>query len=108
MTFPFDPKLTKTPEIADSSDIDMLPQYVTEHFKVGSKYQGYKLNGMRHGTGKFYYQDGGFYEGEWKNNKMEGQGTLYYQSNNKAYEGNWVNDQFHGKGTLYSDNPKSF
>lgn len=26
---------------------------------MGSKYEGYKVNGMRHGQGKFYYQDGG-------------------------------------------------
>jgi hypothetical protein len=52
------------------------------------------LNGLRHGKGKFYYQDGGSYDGEWKDNKMNGFGTLYYQSNEKAYEGCWVNDQF--------------
>lgn len=79
-----------------------------EHFKVGSRYEGYKLNGMRHGTGKFYYQDGGFYDGDWKHNKMEGQGILYYQSNNKAYEGAWVNDQFHGQGILFNDSPRVF
>ena len=35
---------------------------------------------MRHGQGKFYYQDGGMYDGNWKNNKMDGYGSLYYQS----------------------------
>jgi len=55
---------------------------------------------MRNGWGKFYYQDGGYYEGEWKNNKMTGFGKLYYQSNLIAYEGQWLNDQFHGKGII--------
>ena len=55
---------------------------------------------MREGTGKFYYQDGGYYDGEWSRNKMEGQGILYYQSNHKVYEGQWLNDQFHGHGIL--------
>jgi hypothetical protein len=57
---------------------------------------------MRHGKGKFYYQDGGSYEGDWKFNKMNGKGTLFYQSNKKAYEGDWVDDQFEGVGTLYN------
>jgi hypothetical protein len=33
-------------------------------------YEGNKLKGMRHGQGKFYYKDGGMYEGEWNMNKM--------------------------------------
>lgn len=62
-------------------------KYVVETFKLGSKYEGYKHNGMRHGFGKFYYQDGGMYEGHWNQNKMEGFGRLYYQSGKLAYEG---------------------
>ena len=61
-------------------------KYVVETFKMGSKYEGYKLNGMRHGKGKFYYQDGGMYDGDWYENKMEGYGKLYYQSGQLAYE----------------------
>ena len=38
-------------------------QFVEERFKMGSRYEGYKLNGMRHGRGKFFYQDGGSYDG---------------------------------------------
>ena len=78
------------------------PKFVVETFKLGSKYEGYKLNGMRHGTGKFYYQDGGMYDGEWNENKMEGYGKLYYQSGKLAYEGEWKADQFTGKGILYN------
>ena len=63
---------------------------------------------MREGKGKFFYQDGGFYDGDWRANKMEGFGVLYYQSNRKAYEGQWVNDQFHGQGTLFNDKPIPF
>lgn len=44
---------------------------------------------MRHGQGKFYYQDGGMYDGNWKNNKMDGYGSLYYQSGELAYQGMW-------------------
>lgn len=75
---------------------------VYEEFSKGSRYKGYKLNGLRHGQGIFYYQDGGHYEGEWKFNKMNGYGRLYYQSDRLAYEGQWLDDQFHGKGKLYN------
>lgn len=45
----------------------------------------------------------GLYDGNWKNNKMNGFGILYYGNGNKAYEGNWQDDNFHGKGILYND-----
>ncbi len=63
--------------------------FVVETFKLGSRYEGYKLNGMRHGQGKFYYQDGGLYDGDWFENRMQGQGKLYYQSGKLAFEGSW-------------------
>lgn len=61
---------------------------------------------MRHGQGKFYYKDGGLYDGNWRQNKMDGQGSLYYQSGTIAYEGSWLNDQFHGRGKLSNESPE--
>ncbi len=60
---------------------------------------------MRNGRGKFYYQDGGYYEGQWKKNKMDGWGKLFYEGGRLAYEGYWSQDQFHGFGKVYNDNP---
>lgn len=34
--------------------------------------------GKREGWGKYQYKDGGYYEGEWKNDVMFGKGKLYY------------------------------
>jgi hypothetical protein len=31
---------------------------------------GNKLNNKRHGKGKFFYGDGGVYDGDWENNKF--------------------------------------
>jgi hypothetical protein len=76
---------------------------VKEEFKMGSRYEGYKLNGLRHGYGRFYYQDGGMYDGSWRENRMEGQGKLYYQSGKLAYDGTWKGDQFMGYGVLYNE-----
>lgn len=72
---------------------------------MGSKYLGYKKNGMRHGNGRFYYQDGAMFDGEWYKNKMQGYGKLYYQSGKIAYEGYWEDDQFSGKGAVYNEIP---
>ena len=60
---------------------------------------------MRNGRGKFYYQDGGYYEGQWRNNKMDGFGKLYYEGGKIAYEGSWSQDEFNGYGKVYNDNP---
>lgn len=67
-------------------------EHVSETYLKG-KYEGTKLNNMRHGNGAFYYNEGGKYVGEWKENKMDGKGTLYYPNNTKAYEGDWKEDQ---------------
>lgn len=61
------------------------------------------MNGMRSGRGKFYYLDGGVYDGEWKENRMHGRGVLYYANGEPAYDGEWQNDKFQGQGVLYND-----
>ena len=35
-----------------------------------------------------YYSDGGKYDGDWKNDKMNGKG-VYYNSNGDKIEGMW-------------------
>jgi antitoxin component YwqK of YwqJK toxin-antitoxin module len=47
---------------------------------------------LRHGRGKFFYQDGGYFDGEWKKNQMHGWGKLFYEGGQLAYEGNWAHD----------------
>lgn len=61
------------------------------------------LNGERNGEGTFYYKDGGFYKGEWKNNQMNGYGKLFYDGGGVAYEGQWYKDEFHGRGKVHND-----
>ncbi len=45
---------------------------------------------MKNGEGRVEFNDGGFYTGEWKDNKMHGYGKLHYENGQIAYEGNWV------------------
>jgi hypothetical protein len=77
-------------------------EYVTETY-IRGRYEGTKLNSMRHGKGVFYYNEGGKYIGEWRENKMFGKGVLYYPNNEIAYDGEWRNDQLEGRGTLYNE-----
>ena len=49
-------------------------------------------NGKRNGEGVFYYRDGGYYDGHWKDNMMNGHGKLYYDNGKVAYEGQWYRD----------------
>lgn len=66
-----------------------------------------KKNGKRNGYGVFTYNNGGHYDGNWKNNQMHGQGKLFYKSGALAYDGEWYKDMFHGKGKVFND-PANF
>ena len=51
------------------------------------------------GYGICYYQDGGIYQGQWKNSNSEGYGT--YSWNNQArYTGDFSKDTILGQGRL--------
>ncbi len=51
---------------------------VIETYNNGCRYEGQKKNGVRHGKGKYIYTNQGYYEGNWRANKINGTGTLYY------------------------------
>lgn len=63
-------------------------------------------DGRRNGQGTFYYRDGGYYDGHWKENMMNGYGKLFYDNGKIAYEGQWYRDEFHGRGKVYNDAPE--
>ena len=45
-----------------------------ETWSNGDKYEGYWLNDIKHGKGKFTMTNGDFYEGLWVDNKKNGFG----------------------------------
>ena len=51
------------------------------------------------------FDDGAFYQGQFRNDKINGKGILYYKVGHPAYDGMWVDGAFHGQGTLYNQNP---
>eukprot|EP01084_Bolivina_argentea_P283306 485148_1 len=57
----------------------------------GGYYQGQWVNEKAQGQGQCLFPNGDFYEGEWKNNKRDGYGTYKY-SNGTLKKGQWRND----------------
>lgn len=50
--------------------------------------------------GVYLWSDGRQFEGEWKNNKMEGKGVFTWPDN-RRYEGDYVDDKKEGYGIFY-------
>ena len=61
----------------------------TYTFANGDKYSGqFNSSNQYHGMGRFFFKDGAYYGGEWKNGKYHGRG--YYQSKNYEKQiGEW-------------------
>jgi len=75
---------------------------------MNGRYDGYWENNQKSGKGKFsygllgtfYYDNGNKYEGDWKNDTMNGYGK-YYFSNGDKYEGEWKDGKINGKGISF-------
>eukprot|EP00826_Nyctotherus_ovalis_P006876 TRINITY_DN11679_c0_g6_i1.p1 TRINITY_DN11679_c0_g6~~TRINITY_DN11679_c0_g6_i1.p1 ORF type:complete len:135 (+),score=37.04 TRINITY_DN11679_c0_g6_i1:294-698(+) len=63
-------------------------------------YKGETLHGKRHGKG-IYSFDNGMFDGDWKEDKIDGIGTSYYSNGNK-YTGEWRNNKINGRGKVES------
>lgn len=73
-------------------------QYINELvFENGAVYEGYLLNGKRHGPGVQVWPDGAKYEGEWSENKANGLGKFWH-ADGDVYEGQWEEDKANGFG----------
>jgi len=63
-----------------------------------AKYDGNYKDGLKNGVGKMVYPNGDIYEGEWIDNKMQGEGTYTYKKSGDIYSGSWVADKKSGQG----------
>lgn len=66
-------------------------------YNSGDKYIGEYRNNKMCGRGTYYFSDGTIYEGEWLDNKKHGHGKMTYPDGG-YYEGEWDNDHRHGYG----------
>jgi hypothetical protein len=66
-------------------------------------YIGEFKNNKMHGQGTYFYNNGDEYKGSWKDSLSNGQGIYTYQNGNK-YKGDWKDGDWEGKGTfIWSD-----
>ena len=70
-------------------------------------FQGKIKGGKQNGFGKFYFDDGSYYEGNFLNNEFSGNGLMYYADNSK-YVGEFKNEYFEGMGKFYYPNGDRF
>jgi len=77
--------------------------FVVETYKDGSKYEGELQGGLRHGQGKLTYSDGTWFDGTWILDRIEGYGAFYYENSKVSYEGEWKNNKREGNGVMYNE-----
>jgi hypothetical protein len=60
------------------------------------------------GQGKYFFQSGQIYEGNWTNSLRNGYGEQIYGSSHTQarYEGDWLNDQIYDGTLTYKDGCK--
>jgi hypothetical protein len=66
-------------------------------------YEGEWKEDKMEGRGVYHYSNGDIYDGEWKDNLHHGSGT-YYFTDGSRYEGEWVNHRMHGAGKYWDIN----
>ena len=110
----------------DSASGELKKGFIRRKYKDGSVYEGQIENKKRHGQGKFIKADSNqTYMGEWRNDKMDGDGILYFENgeyykgtiingmkqsydgfyvyfNGNTYKGEWENDRKDGYGVLHN------
>lgn len=94
-----------------------IPSKITKiySYEDGGKYNGEvdEKHKWRNGWGRYVFGNdyvkefkGLTYEGEWKNNHMEGSGKLFYPNGNVLYDGEWEKGCRSGHGVMYSPKGK--
>ncbi|XP_028849886.1 MORN repeat-containing protein 1-like [Denticeps clupeoides] len=64
------------------------------------RYEGEWKMGKKHGRGKLVMKDGSYYEGEFVDGEIEGNGLRYWAKSGASYSGQFSNGELHGFGVL--------
>ena len=67
-------------------------------------YEGQFVNDKYDGKGKYIWENGEYYIGEWSKGERNGKGTDYYKDNKIRYEGDFLNGKYHGNGKYILEN----
>ena len=71
-------------------------------------YEGDLLDNICHGKGKYIFENGDYYIGQFKNGLRDGEGIQYYNNKKIQYEGIWKEDKRNGSGKYYYENGNYF
>ena len=71
-------------------------------------YEGDLINGICDGKGKYIFENGDYFIGNFSNGLREGQGNQYYENKKLQYEGSWKSDMRNGHGFYYYENGDYF
>ena len=81
--------------------------YYNDDDKFRERYEGEFKNNVIEGKGFMFYKNGNTFEGSFKNNKMEGKGIFNFIQGNK-YIGEYKGGLRDGKGIVYYSNGKMY
>ena len=71
------------------------------NYDNGEYYIGQFKDDSRNGKGIYYYKNGKIkFDCEWYDDQIQGTGIFYYE-NDEYYKGQWENGMFQGKGIHY-------
>lgn len=70
----------------------------TERLVNGSTFKGTFKDGKKNEFGILNFYDGNVYEGEFKNNHLDGKGKLILSDKTTSYTGMFKNNRMHGLG----------
>jgi hypothetical protein len=73
----------------------------------GDYYEGEWAEGRKQGKGIYYKSDGSICDGEWRNDKLNGQASEHHPDGSR-YCGEYSEGRKHGKGKLVWANRASF
>lgn len=68
------------------------------------RYVGEWSAGKKHGTGRYFYKNGDFYDGEFRFNIAKGKGIYVHTLSGSIYKGEWDRDMRNGRGTYVFKN----
>ena len=69
----------------------------TQTWPDGTRYEGNWVDDKAEGEGKIWHNSGDFYKGEWRDDMAWGKG-VYKSKDGTTYEGDWIEDKQEGFG----------
>jgi 1-phosphatidylinositol-4-phosphate 5-kinase len=62
-------------------------------FPDGSSYDGEWCQGLMDGSGKYIWDNGNYYHGNYSKGKRNGKGTMFFYKANLIYHGFWIDGE---------------